>query len=51
MRGLVSQVDADGFLFVSKSCSVAIPLDSTVFEYEEGTKEELIQGDRPQGAF
>ena len=51
MRGLVSQVDADGFLFVSKSCSVAIPLDSTVFEYEEGTKEELIQGDRPPGAF
>jgi hypothetical protein len=51
MRGLVSQVDADGFLFVSKSCSVAIPLDSTVFEYEEGTKEELIKGDRPQGAF
>ena len=51
IKGLISRVDADGFLFVGKSCSVAIPFDSTVFEYEEGTKEELIQGDRPPGAF
>ncbi len=51
MRGLISRVDADGFLFVSKSCSVSIPFDFTVFEYEEGTKEEMIQGNKPQGAF
>jgi hypothetical protein len=44
MRGLISRVAADGFLFVSKSCSVSIPFDFTVFEYEKGTKEEMTQG-------
>lgn len=44
MRGLISRVDADSFLFVSKSCNVSIQFDFTVFEYEEGTKEELTQG-------
>lgn len=38
MRGLISRVGADGFLFVSKSCSVSIPFDFTVFEYEKGHK-------------
>lgn len=49
-RGLVSQVDSDSFLFMSNSCSVAIPFGSTVFEYEVGTKEELIQGTDLKGA-
>jgi len=45
MRGLISRVDTDSFLFVSKSCSVSIQFDFTMFEYEEGTKEELTQGE------
>jgi hypothetical protein len=45
-------VDADGFLFVSKSCSVSIPFDFTVFEYEESTREKLTHGEKPsQSAF
>ncbi len=46
MRGLISRVDADGFLFGSKSCSVSIPFDFTVFEYEKGHKGRNDTGEK-----
>lgn len=51
MRGPVAQVDADGFLFVSSAYSASIPFESTVFEYEESSRKELIRQDELQRIF
>lgn len=54
MRNRISQicqVDADGFFFVSNVCSVSVPFESTVFEHEEGSGEELTRREKLQCTF
>lgn len=51
MRGPISQVDADGFLSVSNACSASIPFESTVFDYEESSRKELILQDKLRRTF
>jgi hypothetical protein len=51
MRGRISQLDADRFLFVSSAGSVSVPFDSTGFEYGECSTEELSRREKPQRTF
>jgi len=42
--GRISSLNVDRLLFVYAACSASVPLESAMFEYEEGATDVLTQG-------
>jgi hypothetical protein len=51
MRGRISQVNANGFLFVCNADTVSVLFESVIFEYEECSREEITRREKLRSRF
>jgi hypothetical protein len=49
IRGRISCLNPDGFLFLGTACSIAVPFEAATFEYVEGASDVRAHGQKERG--
>ena len=49
IRGRISCLSPNGFLFLGTACSISVPFESATFEYEEGASDVMAHGQKERG--
>jgi hypothetical protein len=51
LAGRILSLDGEKFIFISTACSVSVPFDCAMFQYEEGANDAPLEGqNRPRAA-